>query len=597
MSYIFDTSKRDAKARKQSILWLLGHLSENKFKFTYMVLALLAVTGLRTAIPYLIGFMIDDAVYPKNNELLLFYAILILGLGLLRIILSYLNIFVTNSIGWNSIRRIREEFFETIQAKPLRFHNRVRSGDLMALATNDMQQLGGMINPGIRMVSEAFIGLAAVIIFATSINPIFTLALTPIFILYVQSILRYNDKMKPIMGTFMSKWSMISRSAQDSITGVRVVRAFNAQRFEMRKFKEVVDDFKRVWYKRQIIQAKYWPLFWINFAIGVSLIASIWAHYAGYMSVGEIISINGMLLILMGPTFIISFAVGMFQSGLAAGERIFHTMYAFDPEESLSEKQSWPDVVRGDIEIKDVSFKYEGTDKYVLKNISLKVNAGETVALVGPTGSGKTTLTKLISRFYPYEGSILLDDADIQQFKLRDLRQNIGRVEQDIFLFASTIRSNIEFGIGDEAIDFDLVKQAAITAQAHDFIVEQPDGYDTKLGERGVGLSGGQKQRIAIARCILINPPILILDDSTSAIDAETEERIALAMDKVMQNRTTFLITHRLSAIRKADKIVVLRDGEIKAVGNHQELVHSSLEYRRIFSKYIELPPIKEVEQ
>lgn len=594
MSYTFDISAKDKSARKESLRWILNHISKNKFKFLFMIITTLAVIALRTIIPFFIGILVDKVIEPREKTLVKPYALLILGLGITRILLQSMNIIVTNSISAGAVKDIREEFFETIQAKPLRFHNRTLSGDLMALATNDMRQLGSLLNPGLRMLAEAFVGLFTVVLLAISINPVFTLLLTPFFILYIISIFHYNKQMEPISATFMSKWSHISRSAQDSIIGVRVVRAFNGEDYEIRQFRDVVMDFKKAWYKRQMIQAKYWPLFYIYVTIGISFVGSTWAVINGYMSIGELVSLNGMLLLLIQPTFIISFAIAMAQSGLAGGERIFHTMYSYDPEEDKKREYiPWPEHVNGDIEFRDVSFKYEGNDKYILSDINLKVSAGQTVALVGPTGSGKTSLTKLLSRFYKYEGQILLDGVDIQKYRLRDLRRHFGRVEQDIFLFASSIRDNITFGITNGEIKEFNIEYAAKAAQAHEFIMEMEEGYDTKLGERGVGLSGGQKQRIAIARCVLTNPPVMILDDSTSAIDSETEEKIARAMDKVMENRTTFLITHRLSAIRKADLIAVFKDGKIKETGTHDKLLKSSKDYRRIFGKHLIIQEVK----
>lgn len=595
-TYTFDVNDTSEAARLASIKWLIGHLSKNKIKFLYMIIGNLAVNGLQMLIPYYIGIMIDEAIVPKDRNLLEYFVFLILFLGVVMIIVSYTTVYVTNSVAWTGIKNIREEFFETIQAKPLRFHNRVLSGDLMALATNDMNMLGYMINPGIRLVAQAFLGLAAALILSFTVSPLFTLGLIPFFILYLLAIRSYNNKMNPISQTFMTKWAYISRSAQDSIIGMRVVRAFNGEEYEVSKFKDVVLDFKDAWDKRQMLTAKYWPLLMIYLIIGVSFVGSIFMVNNGLMTLGQLISINGMLLMLVPPTFIISFAINMTQGGLAGGGRIFHTMYSYDPEEDKTRVvKPWPAKVYGKINLENVSFKYEGTNKYVLNNINLEVLPGETVALVGPTGSGKTSLTKLISRFYIYEGKIKLDDVDIQEYKLRDLRKNMGRVEQDIFLFASSIKENITFGMEEGTVTDEEIINAAKIAQAHDFIMEQEKGYDTILGERGIGLSGGQKQRIAIARCILTNPPIMILDDSTSAIDSETEEKIAKAMDNVTENRTTFLITHRLSAIRKADKIVVLKDGEIKAVGKHFDLLKTSADYRRIYSKHLELPEIKQL--
>jgi ATP-binding cassette subfamily B protein len=569
-----------------------------------MVIGTISIVALNMFIPVLVGVLVDQAILPKNLtnseklDRLVFFTVLILIIGLTRVLLQYCTIFITNSLGWQAIRDIRIEFFEAMQKKPLRFHDRVRSGDLMALATNDMNQLSGMINPGIRMIAGAFISLLMVIILSFNLDITLTLVLIPFFLIYLWTIRDYNKRMRPISATFLHKWSNISRSAQDAITGVRVVRAFNGEEFENNKFREVVVEFKKTWDVRQMMTAKYWPLLVMYLTIGFSFFFGTWLVLEGQLSLGALIGINGMLILLLQPTFIISFAIAMFQGGLAGGERIFHTMMAEEAEESgktISQKIDWPTNINGAVSFKNVNFKYEGTDKYVLNNLNFSVVPGETVALVGPTGSGKTTLTKLILRFYEYEGEICIDGVNITNYRLRDLRQNIGRVEQDIFLFASSIKENITFGLADnqKISDEDVIK-AAQTAQAHEFILKQNKGYETIVGERGVGLSGGQRQRIAIARCLLTDPPILILDDSTSAIDSETEEKIASAMEHVMKNRTTFLITHRLSAIRKADKIIVLKDGTIKAIGKHEELLQTSPDYRRIYSKQIKLPELSE---
>lgn len=547
---------------------------------------------MQTSLPAFVGLLIDEGILARDDDRIAFWLLIIISTGLLRVVFNYIGVVAGNNLAWKAIREVRAEFFTKMQSKPLKFHDSVRSGDVMAIATNDMNMLANMINPGIRMVSNAFLTLGFFAVIGLSQNLELTLALIPFFIVYLFTIRWYNRKMQPIAAIFQRKWSGISVAAQDNITGVRVVRAFGGEEFETKKFRDVVEDFKVTWDERQMLQAKYWPLLVVYAAIGFSFFAGVWMVLEGLLTLGALVSFNGMLILLLQPTMIISFAIMMVQSGLAGGERIFRMMHAsYAEEEGEKEPKPWPTAGLGKVEFRNVSFTYSGTDKPVLEEVSLIVEPGETVALVGPTGAGKTTLTKLLLRFYDFEGQILVDGVDIQELALRDLRQNIGRVEQDIFLFATTIRENITYGIssGTEVNEEELV-QATKMAQAYDFIMEQPDGYDTKVGERGVGLSGGQRQRIAIARCLLTNPRILILDDSTSAIDSETEEKIAKAMDVVMKNRTTFLITHRLSAIRDADKIVVLKDGRIHAVGRHEELLVTSNDYQRIFSKQYKLP-------
>lgn len=586
---IFDLSSKDRKARISGLVWIFRHLTKHKIKFAVMTIGILITIFLRMIFPLIIGIMIDISIIPQDLEFLFFFTSLLLGIGLFRVGINYLTLYATNLLAWQAIRDIRIEFFENMQKKPLKFHDKMKSGDLMALATNDMTQLAFMINPGVRLVADAFVSVIIVLFLVFTISTIFTVVLLPLFFIYIWTIKNYNSKIRPISATFLHKWSLISRTAQDSITGIKVVRAFNGEEFESIKFRKVVENFKSTWKTRQMIVAKFWPLFVINLTIGLSFIAGSWFVLQNQLTFGELVAINGMLVLLIQPTMIIEFAVMIFQEGLAGGERIFHIMMAEEAEESnISEQLAWPAKIEGRISFKNVNFKYDGTSKYVLTNINLEINPGETIALVGPTGAGKTTLTQLLLRFYDFEGSISIDGIDIRNYSLRDLRQNLGRVEQDIFLFATSIKDNLTFGIGkDKYITNEIIFQATQTAQAHNFIIEQKDGYDTIIGERGAGLSGGQRQRIAIARCLLTDPPILILDDSTSAIDSETEEKISKAMQMVMKNRTTFLITHRLSAIRKADKIIVLKEGTIKAIGKHYDLLQSSKDYRRIFSKTI----------
>ena len=594
-SIIVDIDKLDRKARLASLKWIVSHLMKNRLSFGIVIFGLISINAITALLPYLIGVMIDEAVIPNDRELVIQFALVILILGVSRVLLGYLMIFNNNILSWNAIKSIRIEFFENVQRKPLKFHNKAKSGDLMAMATNDMNQLGFMINPGMRLVSEAFLTLVFVIILALRTDRTMATFLLPFFLVYLLAIRRYNESMTPIARVFQEKWSKISRTAQDSITGVRVVRAFNAEDHEKAKFRQVVDDFKITWKQRQMLTARYWPQLIIYLTIGSSFLFGIWLVGENRLSVGQLIGINGMLILLIPPTFLISFAINMLQGGLAGGERIFHTMMVEEHEDkSDHEKQLWPENVAGKIEFKHVNFRYEEAENYVLKDINLVIEPGETVALVGPTGCGKTSLTKLLLRFFEYEGEITIDGTDIHNIKLRELRQNMGRVEQDVFIYASTIRENLIFGLGlHSGVSNNEIIKAAKVAQAHDFIMEQENGYDTVVGERGFTLSGGQRQRIAIARALLVDPKILILDDSTSAIDSDTEERISQAIDEVIKNRTTFLITHRLNAIRKADKIVLIKQGSIKAIGRHEDLIQTSKDYRRIFSRHIALPEIQ----
>jgi ATP-binding cassette subfamily B protein len=315
-----------------------------------------------------------------------------------------------------------------------------------------------------------------------------------------------------------------------------------------------------------------------------------------FLTVGRLIAFNGVLMTLVFPTTTISFAIGMVAGGIAAARRIY-TMEQREVAEEVGDTEylPWPERIEGRVEFKDVSFAYDRKSSPVLRRISFIVEPGETCAIVGPTGSGKSTLTKLLLRLYPLtRGTIKIDGVDILEYRLEDLRRRIGLIEQDVFLFSTSIRNNIAFGKPSASME-EIVNMARM-AQADEFIRELPEEYESVIGERGVTLSGGQKQRIAIARAFLTSPRILILDDSTSAIDSATEEKIVTAIHALLKNRTTFVITHRLSTIRSSDKVIVLKRGRIVAMGHHNDLIQVSEDYRRIFGKRMDLPPLQSPE-
>ena len=566
---------------------------KHKVVFTLLISSLLSGIIFRSIFPLILGKFIDDVIIASDFTLFSAYVLGALGINLISVASSYVLAIASNELSWLAIREIRLEFFENLQNKRLTFFDKTRTGDLIAISTNDIGQLSGMINPGIRFVAEAIVSVAVFLVLGVFSN-VYLLALAvPFLLLYLIAVMQYNARFKPIAAVFQQQWADMTAAAQDNITGVRVVRAFSGEQFEIEKFSKVVKSFRKTWIAEQKANARFYPLLILYATIGVSFFAgiavmSLSPGTPGF-TVGTVLGFNGLLAQLVGPTFLISFSINMVQAGLAGGERLFRTMYRDVTEaEAGDEKKNFlSSPINGRIEFKNVNFKYEGTERPVLTNINLTVEPGETVAIVGPTGSGKTALCQLLLRLYEYEGSITIDGIDIRNVSLKDLRHNIGRVEQDVFLFATSIRQNITFGVPNEAeiTDEDISRVASI-AQI-DFVKDLKDGFNTVVGERGVGLSGGQKQRVAIARCLLTSPRVLILDDSTSAIDSLTEEKMALAMDQLRKGRTTFLITHRLFAIRSSSKIVVLGEGRIRDVGNHEELMERSPDYQRIFSRQL----------
>lgn len=583
-----------SKERIDSIIWITKLLLKYKILVIVVIISLVINMGFGSMIPILVGYIIDNGIFNGDKSLFTYLVFLILVFALIRVIFDYIMTYSFSILHWRTIRNVRELFFNTIQKKPLKFHDKVRSGDFMALSTFDTDMFSEMIDPGIKTIGQVILTITFFVIFGLLQNVLMALILIPFLILYVYSIISYNKKIQPLSEFFERKWSLMSITAQDNITGARIVRSFNGEEYEIKKFRDVVENFRDVWYERQIVQAKYWPLLMVYILIGSSFLFGVILVPYGMLTVGQLIAFNGMVLLLIPPTNMIAFAIMVFQSGLAGGGRIykFMTLEIDENEEGIVPFNF--EEMQGKIEFQHVTFTYPSSQKPALQDISMTIQPGETVAIVGASGSGKSSLTKLILRLYDdYDGKILLDDVNIQGLSLTKLRQSMGRVEQDIFIFATTVKNNILFGADINSKSEEDVIKAATLAQAHDFIMKMPEGYNTLLGERGIGLSGGEKQRIAIARCFIINPKIMIFDDTTSSIDSKTEEQLSIAIKNLTLNRTTILITHRLSSIRNADKIIFLKNGRILAIGTHQELYGSLTEYRRIFdSKKKYLQPV-----
>jgi ATP-binding cassette subfamily B protein len=368
----------------------------------------------------------------------------------------------------------------------------------------------------------------------------------------------------------------------ESVSGIEVVKG-NAQELqEVRKFVADAAKFRDYFIKQGLIQARYLPLLILSIAMGAGFFHAMLLWNAGELSLGQVISFMGLMGVLRFPTFVSIFAFNIVQLGLASAARILELI---NTETDLDENEAGINQpIQGDVTFENVSFGYNETSR-VLDGISFTAVSGQTIAIVGETGAGKTTMTRLINRIFDAEnGRVLIDNIDVHDWNLESLRSQISTIEQDIFLFSRTIAENIAFGQPDATKE--AIVQAAKEAQAHEFIMSFNEGYETEIGERGVMLSGGQKQRLAIARAFLTNPRILILDDSASAIDSATEDKIQHAMRRISSQRTTFLITHRLSQIRWADKILVLRQGKLVDQGTHEELMKRSKAYQRIFARY-----------
>ncbi|MHA2224041.1 MAG: ABC transporter ATP-binding protein [Candidatus Hodarchaeales archaeon] len=588
-------------SQKSFLRWFLRHLSSNPVVILSVIIGTIIFIILRSFIPVVLGQAMDSAVIDKGDMLINDEQLTLLGefvfflviLGLLQFLLSIITTLVSDWFAWSTQRNIRLEFFDSIQNKPLKFHDSIRTGELMSLATNDLGQVGGMISFGLPMIVNVSVSIiiSALLVGVVIRSPEFLILSIPFLIAYIWAALSYNKKMAPLSHTFMRKWGSIATAVQDNITGAEVVRAFAEETYEREKFMKYVIDFREAWYKRQILQARYFPTLVLYAAIGFSVLAGSFLVVYERITIGGLLAFNGLLVSLIVPTFVIGFAIDNYNAGLAGARRIYATMTREEKEEVIKNNKKLLSKIEGKISFENVSFKYPTSKKPVLENISFTAAPGQTIAIVGPTGSGKSSLTKLLLRLYDYEGKISIDGVDIRNLSLEFLRKSIGRIEQDIYLFPRSVRENITFGARNASQEE--IEKAAQLAQAYNFIKKMPEGFDNNVGEGGSQLSGGQRQRIALARTFLTNPRILILDDSTSSVDSQTEEEIVKAIDTAIQGRTTFIITHRLSTIRRADCILVIKGGNIVAQGHHSKLITTSPDYRRIFGKNVELPPLE----
>ncbi|MFX1287407.1 MAG: ABC transporter ATP-binding protein [Promethearchaeota archaeon] len=576
------------KARKKGVLrWILAHVfhGTNKLFIFFVFFTTVIASILASSISVTIGNAVQQFL-AANIGSLIFYTLTILVLGLITPILRLLNYSLREMLAQRLERDTRKEFYGILLGKSQSFHDKQQIGDLMARATDDVRMLNFLISPAVSLILESFTTLIIPIIFIIIFYPI-QLIFEPITftILFLISLRRYNRKLSPITGNLRMNFGMINASLNEALSGIEVVKGSTQEAYELNKYMTFAKQYRDAYLKQGKVQAKYMPVLFLGLIITLGLTHSLILLNLGLMTIGQVISYIGLLDLLYFSTFISIFVFAIIKLAQSSAERLLELM---NQETEIEENPNGIQKdISGAIKFEDVSFSYPGTKNLVLKNISFEVYPGQTVAIVGTTGSGKTTLTKLISRLYDVsEGRILIDEQDIRNFALKSLRAQISYIEQDVFLFSFSIFENITFGrLGTK----DKVIEAAKQAQAHEFISDLPKAYESKIGERGVLLSGGERQRIAIARAFLADPKVLILDDSTSAIDSNTEDKIQYAIKNVLRNRTTLLITHRLSQIRWADLIIVLKDGRIEAKGNHQELIRTSEEYRKIFVKKFDL--------
>ena len=495
--------------------------------------------------------------------------------------------FATEFLAQRVERNTRDELYVSLLGKSQTFHGRQRIGDIMARATNDVRSLNLMFSPGMNLIVDSLMALLMPFVLIASLDWRLLIAPLAFVVLWAITVADYNRRLKPVSIAQREQFGKMNAGLAEAVSGIEVVKANVQERREWDRFVRNARLFRDHFVHQGEIQARYIPMLVFILCNAGGLLHALWLWRGGILTLGQVVTFMGLMGTFHFPTFISLFSFNLVQLGVASAERILKLI---NTETELDQNKSGVSrSLRGEVMFEDVSFAYDGNP--VLRNVSFTARPGETIAVVGQTGSGKTTLTQLINRIFDVDqGRVLVDGIDVRDWSLTSLRSQISTIEQDVFLFSRSLGENIAFGCSDA--DREAIEEAAREAQAHEFITSLSDGYDTVVGERGVTLSGGQRQRIAIARAFLTDPRILILDDSTSAIDSATEDQIQRAMRRVSKGRpgeaprTTFIITHRLSQIRWADRILVLRRGELVDQGTHEELMGRCADYRRIFARY-----------
>ncbi|HHY70011.1 MAG TPA: ABC transporter ATP-binding protein [Bacillota bacterium] len=552
-------------------------------RYALALVFLLAISGLNLLQPMVIGWVVDGVLAAEKYDLLLYAGLAIFGMAAVKGIIQYLQRFNMAYAGQKVVFDIRNTLYRHLQQLSYSFYDQAQTGQLMSRVTSDVNAVQRFLSNGIVQIVSTVVSFSATLILMLSLNWKLTLISMVTVPLLLWRVKIYSTKVRPMFAQIQEQVAVVNTRIQENIAGQRVVKAFARKEYELEKFERDNMELLQRSIRAERLSAINWSL--MRLLTETSLALILW--YGGRqvisfeLSLGTLISFNMLLGQLLGPIRSLGWIVSMVQRTIASGERIFEIL---DTEADVRDKPGAKPIgkIEGRVTFDNVSFAYDGVNM-VLKNINLDVAPGETVAILGGTGSGKSTLIMLIPRFYdPTEGRILIDGIDIRDVTLESLRRQIGIVTQETFLFSASIRDNIAYG-KPEATDEEII-EAAKAAHIHDFIMSLPDGYDTIIGERGVGLSGGQKQRVAIARALLMDARILLLDESTSSVDVETEMQIQQAFSRLLKDRTAFIIAQRLSTVRDADRIVVLDNGTIVEEGTHEELLELGGIYTAIYN-------------
>ncbi|MFN8446182.1 MAG: ABC transporter ATP-binding protein [Caldilineaceae bacterium] len=578
---------------------ILHYLQPYRAQVITAYTAMLFAALLNLFVPQIIKNAIDRGLAQQRATALLSAAGLVLGLALLRGVASFAQRFYGQWLTYRFSYDIRNDFYHAVQTQSFAFHDRAHTGDLMSRATSDTSETEQFAGIGLMDLTSTVLLVIGVVIAMFLENAWLTLLALPAILLFSYLSVGLGTTVEPMFKAVQKQMGKLSTLMQESLTGISVVKAFAREPHEFAKFDEANETWLAM--RRTVIRTwgNYWPSFTLVLMLGVVVMLWVGGPQAinGQITVGSLFAMISYLLMLNGPVQRLGFLVNLAATASASAGRIFEII---DTPRAIQESPNAIEIgkIQGRIHFEDVSFAYDSVilpsplkneiegqgvrARAALDHVCFSVEPGQTVALIGPTGSGKSTIINLLPRFYdPSGGRVLVDGNDVRDLKLRSLRRQIGIVLQNPFLFSATIAENIAYGRTDATMDE--IVAAAKAADVHDFVQNFPNGYQTRVGERGVTLSGGQKQRVAIARALLTDPAILILDDSTSSVDTETEHQIQQALAVLMKNRTTLVIAQRLLTLKNADCILVLDHGAIVERGTHEELLKQEGLYKQIY--------------
>lgn len=568
--------------RRTPVRWLLSHIANQ-----WLVIAISLIGAIGNAVLASTLFVYTGQAFDlvaKGGEIaqpLLRIALVAALVQTIRILLQFARNFGFEYTAQRMERYVRNELYTELLGKSMTFHSLQPVGDIMARATNDVKEVNFMFSPGLNMVLGSLVFL--IVPFFVIPRYHMQLLLVPglFAIAYFIALRYYMRSLTPLTNKVREDFGVMNMRLNESLEGVETVKGSAQEDFENELYRQNMQEYADSMIKQGYTEAKFLPILLLGVATALAFTHAMILFNQGQITRGDVIAYLGLMFMLEFPTFASMFAYSRISLGFAGARRILDVM---NRENDLDQnKAGYSGKMRGKVEFRDVCFSYNEGEP-IIEHVNFVAQPGQTIAVVGQTGSAKTTLVRLINRTYDIQcGQILVDDVDVRDWNLESLRQQISIIEQDIFLFSESIRENIAFG--KPGATEEEIHAAAVSAQADEFIEQMEEGYDTMIGERGVTLSGGQRQRLALSRAFLTDPRILVLDDSTSAIDSATEDKIQRAINKAAEGRTTFIITHRLSQIRWADLILVMREGKLAAAGSHQELMDTTPFYRRIFSE------------